>query len=235
MRFVVFRLAAAAAIAGLLATGCATQTQSHVTELRRSIPNPRIILMPLDVELMEMNVGGVYEPKPEWTETARNLITDELRIQKTQLGFSLQELSRDFKGTPAEEELVDQLSKVHALVGRSVRLHRRLMHLPSLGENPRWSLGAEVRVLHDKTGADYALFVHLRDSYASDARKIAMVAGLAFGIGLMGGLQEGFASLVDLKTGDVVWFNELGRPTGDLRSPESAGESVKILLTDFPK
>lgn len=234
MRFVVFRLAAAAALAGLLGA-CATQTQTHVTELRRSIPSPRIVLMPLDVELMEMNVGGVYEPKPDWTQAAREHITEELRAQKSRLGFGLQELDRDFKGSEAEVELVDQLSKVHALVGRSVRLHRRLMHLPSLGDNPQWSLGPDVRVLNEKTGADYALFIHLRDSYASDARKVMMVAGLAMGVAIMGGLQEGFASLVDLKTGDVVWFIEMGRPTGDLRTRETAGETVKLLLTDFPK
>lgn len=235
MRFVVFRLAAAAAVAVLLLGGCATQTRSHVTELRRSIPSPRIVLMPLDVELMEMNVGGVYEPKPDWTQAAREHITEELRVQKSRLGFSLKELDRDFKGTEAEADLVDQLSKVHALVGRSVRLHRRLMHLPSLGDNPQWSLGPEVRVLNEKTGADYALFIHLRDSYASDGRKVVMVAALALGAPMMGGLQEGFASLVDLKTGDVVWFNEMGRATGDLRTREPAGETVKLLLTDFPK
>jgi hypothetical protein len=36
--------------------------------------------------------------------------------------------------------------------------------------------------------------------------------------GIMGGVQSGFASLVDLRTGDIVWFNQLGRATGDLRS-----------------
>ena len=235
MRFVVFRQAAAAAVAGILLAGCVTQTQTHVAELRRSAPNPAIVLMPIDVELMEMNLGGVYEPKPEWTEAARSLMVDELRAQGARLGFRLVEFSRDFKGTRGEEELVDQLSRLHAVVGRSIRLHRYHMRLPSLGESPQWSLGEDVRVLGERTGADYALFLYVRDSYASDARKVMMVAGLAMGAAILGGLQEGFASLVDLRTGEIVWFNELGRLTGDLRSAAPAAETVKVLLTEFPK
>jgi hypothetical protein len=89
-------------------------------------------------------------------------------------------------------------------------------------------------VLRERTGADYALFVHVRDSYASDGRKLVMIAGAALRTGLMGGVQSGFASLVDLQNGDIVWFNQLGRVTGDLRAREPATETVKMLLKDFP-
>ena len=235
MRIVVRGLAALAAAAMLL-SGCATHTQSHVAELRRSIPDARIVLMPLDVELMEMDLGGVLEPKPEWTETATRLIREELRAYQAKKGFGMREFARDFQPSEAEADLVDQLTKVHAVIGESIMLHRRPhLQLPSLGERPKWSLGEEVRVLQAKTDADYALFVHVRDSYASDARKVAMVAGLALKVGIMGGIQSGFASLVDLKTGEIVWFNQLGRPTGDLRAPAPAKETVDILLTGFPK
>ncbi len=234
MRSVVPRLALLAAAIALL-SGCATTaTQSHVAELRHSTPHSKIVLMPLDVELMEMSVGGVLEPKPEWTAAARSFITDEVRTQKAALGFELEEYAED--GPPDEQELVDQLVKLHAVVGKAIRQNRKpLQELQSLGEKPQWSLGEEVRVLRERTGADYALFVHVRDSYASDGRKLVMVAGAALKMGLMGGVQFGFASLVDLKTGDIVWFNQLGRVAGDLRAREPAGETVKMLFKEFPK
>jgi hypothetical protein len=47
-----------------------------------------------------------------------------------------------------------------------------------------------------------------------------------------GGSQVGFASVVDLKTGDIVWFNRLIRPQGDLRTPAAAAETVKALVSD---
>ncbi len=236
MRFVVLRLAAVLGAVVLISAGCATRTQSHVSELRRDVPDPKVVLMPLDVELMEMNLGGVLEPKPEWSEKAREHLVEELRVFKTRLGFELLDFTRDFEPTDAEEGEVDQLAKVHAVVGRSMMLQQRPgQDLPSLGEKPRWSLGEGVRTLHVRTGADYALFVHVRDSYATDARKLAMVAGLAVGAVLTGGIQSGFASLVDLRNGDVVWFNQLGRPTGDLRTRQSAADTAKLLFTGFPK
>jgi hypothetical protein len=221
MSRVVPRLAVLATAAGLaMLSGCTTITTSHVSELRHSAPHSKIVLMPLDVELMEMSVGGVLEPKPEWTAAARAFITEEVRAQKAAIGFDLEEYADD--GPPDEQELVDQNRKP-------------MQELRSLGEKPKWSLGEEVRVLREKSGADYALFVHVRDSYASDGRKLVMIAGAALKMGLMGGVQSGFASLVDLKTGDIVWFNQLGRAAGDLRAREPASETVKILFTEFPK
>jgi len=236
MRFVVLRCAALAVAALTLLPGCSTTaTQTHVAELRRATPNPKIVLMPLDVELMEIDMGGVLEPKPEWTAAARRFITEELRAEKSRQGFQLEEFPEELQGPPEEQELVDQLIKLHAAVGRAIRQNRKPMQqLHSLGEKPQWSLGEEVRVLRERSGADYALFVHVRDSYATDGRKLVMIAGAALKAGIMGGVQSGFASLVDLRTGDIVWFNQLGRPTGDLRSREPARETVKLLLTEFP-
>lgn len=236
MRIVVPGLAAVAAALAVTLSGCATTaTDTHVSELRRAAPQPKVVLMPLDVELTEMNLGGVLEPKPEWSSAAREFITEGVRAHKAKLGFHLQEYSDRLVPSPEEQELVDQLVKLHAVVGEAISQNRRPMQrLHSLGEKPKWSLGEEVRVLRERTGADYALFIHVRDSYASDARKLAMIAGAALKIGLMGGVQSGIASLVDLRTGDIVWNNRLGRPAGDLRTREPATESVRMLLKDFP-
>src|SRR5687767_2890307 len=121
MRIVVPRLAAFAAAAALAVSGCATTaTETHVSELRRAAPQPKVLLMPLDVELMEMNLGGVLEPKPEWSAAAREFIVQGVRAHKASLGFDLREYA---EGTfaPEEQELVDQLAKLHAVVGRAIR------------------------------------------------------------------------------------------------------------------
>jgi hypothetical protein len=69
----------------------------------------------------------------------------------------------------------------------------------------------------------------VRDSYASDGRKLVMIAGAALRSGVMGGVQSGFASLVDLRSGDIVWFNQLGRVTATCALREPASETVKLL------
>jgi hypothetical protein len=64
---------------------------------------------------------------------------------------------------------------------------------------------------------------------------VATIALAFFGIGLHpGGMQVGYASLVDLNTGQIVWFNRLMRGTGDLREPEKAAETLNVLLARFP-
>jgi hypothetical protein len=51
---------------------------------------------------------------------------------------------------------------------------------------------------------------------------------------LGGGEQAAYAMLVDLQTGQVLWFNELVRLHGDLREAAPAADSVKALLAEFP-
>jgi hypothetical protein len=86
-----------------------------------------------------------------------------------------------------------------------------------------------------RTGADYALFAFVRDSYASSERVAMMVVGALLGFGLSGGMQVGYASLVDLASGRVLWFNTLLRQSGDLRELEKARESCDALLDKFPE
>ncbi len=50
----------------------------------------------------------------------------------------------------------------------------------------------------------------------------------------MGG-QVITGSLVDLKTGQIVWYQTMGVPSGtDIRTPEGAGEAVNILFKKLP-
>ncbi len=62
-----------------------------------------------------------------------------------------------------------------------------------------------------------------------------MVALALFGVGVPGGSQVGYASLVDLNSGQVLWFNRLLRASGDLREAEKAAETLDALLERFPK
>ncbi len=54
------------------------------------------------------------------------------------------------------------------------------------------------------------------------------------GAGVRGGQQVGFASLVDLRSGDIVWFNVMARGTGDLREAEQALDASRVLLSELP-
>jgi hypothetical protein len=61
-----------------------------------------------------------------------------------------------------------------------------------------------------------------------------MVGAALLGAVVPGGQQIGFATLVDLHTGNIVWFNRMLNPAEDLRLAEPARQSVKSLLAEFP-
>ena len=190
----------------------------------------RLLVLPVDMELYSISAGGIPEPKADWTESAVKNFRTGLDARKKLLGANIVQL---------EEKDLDELAEINALhgaVAQAVFLHHRLgvAKLPTKAGLLDWSMGDSVKLLKDKTGADYALFTWIRDSYASPERKAAVVVMAILGVGIAGGAQIGYASLVDLNNGRIVWFNDLRRAHGDLRETESAKETVETLLKGFP-
>jgi hypothetical protein len=83
-------------------------------------------------------------------------------------------------------------------------------------------------------GGDYGLFIYTYDSYGSSGRKALQVIGLLAESGASSGVHIGYAGLVDLKTGDLLWINADVRMRGDVRTAEGADKRVSQLLEDFP-
>ncbi|MDP3171716.1 MAG: hypothetical protein Q8M91_15400, partial [Polaromonas sp.] len=176
----------------------------------------RLLIVPVDMELYSISAGGIQEPKADWTEAAVKNFRTGLDGRKKLLGDNIVQL---------EEKDLDELAEINALhgaVAQAVFLHHMLAiaKLPTKEGVLDWSMGDSVKPLRDKTGADFALFTWIRDSYASPERKAAMIMMAVLGVGIPGGAQVGYASLVDLQTGRIVWFNDLRRAHGDLREPE---------------
>jgi len=212
-----------------------TQTDSFTP--RKTFQHPpgtaRVRLMPPDLELYELLASGLQEPRAEWTEAAKDnvktAIADLLRPQDAEILPYIAPVA-----DAAAERRHTQLIKLHDAVGYSILSYQYgLNELPGKRGNFDWTLGSGAGLLRQEFGADYAMFVFMRDSYSSSGRKALMV-GLALLGGVSGGTQVGFASLADLKTGNIVWFNRLISSIGDLRTPEPAHYAVKQLLQGQP-
>ena len=194
--------------------------------------NAKVVIMPTDIELFVVSAGGVMEPKADWTDRASRYFKAALLQKKSALGVATVELAEE------DADDVAEINALHAAIARSIQLHHFgpfFLKLPTKHGKLDWSLGEPARMLRQKTGADYALFSWIRDSYASAERVATTVALAVLGIGIFpGAMQTGYASLVELDTGRVVWFNRLIRLTGDLREPERAAETLDALLAQFP-
>ncbi len=193
--------------------------------------NDTVVLMPVDVELFSLSLGGIPEPKADWTQTALKHMNTALAERKASWGARSKLLTEQ-----DADDFADQVA-LHAAVAQSIALHHAVggvWALPTKQGQLLWAFNDAMKPIAEKTGARYALFVWMRDSYASAERKAAMVAFAILGVGISGGSQVGYASLVDLSDGRVVWYNRLARGSGDLREVESARESIGALLADFP-
>jgi hypothetical protein len=214
--------------AGAVSAQAERQLAPGFTALARSTT---IALMPTDVELFSMSAGGVLEPQAVWT-TAAN------RHLRSALEERFQADGRRFVVVP-ESALTDETAELNALFGAvasAISFHHwvALGKLPSKDGKLDWTLGEGTQAIAKATGAQYGLFVWMRDSYASAERK-AMIVGMALlGIGLAGGAQFGYAALVDLQTGRVVWFNQMASGFGDMREIAPARDTVRNLLSGLP-
>jgi len=105
-----------------------------------------------------------------------------------------------------------------------------------------YTLGEDALAFGRKTGFDYMLFLHAEDQRASTGRVAMQVLGIAgcfigFCSPSGGSGQLAYASLVNLHSGEVVWFNVLqtgsqlpGMGFGDIRTQAGADQMVERLL-----
>jgi len=214
--------------------GCVTTSQRGD---RCATPpaSTNVLLIEPDIILFELTAGGLEEPRADWTETAKVNVAKKLDEVLKKTGDKLIPHQPPVN-VPDRMHTQEQILKLHEVVGQTVLIHKYipLYDLPTKQGCFDWGLGECVKSLKEDTGADYALFVYLRDSYASPGRAALIVAAAILGVGLQGGVQLGFASLVDLQTGQIVWFNRLISPVGDLRTPEAAEKAIQELLVNNP-
>lgn len=219
-----------------LVSGCAQSTVLlRDKNWHRAPGSVRIVIMPPDVQLSELTAGGLLEPKADWTEQGRQNVSAAIDHYLQARGTTVLPYLPPASGT--ETEAVDgQLIKLHDAVGGAILAHKYvpILALPAKGDRFDWTLGTSVHHLQARTGADYALFILFRDSYASAGRVALIVGAAILGVGVPGGRQIGIASLVDLHTGDILWFNRLINPAGDLRTPEPAAKAIQDLLAELP-
>lgn len=224
---------------GLLAVGCASPKTYLVTDME--LPNRpgghRVLLMPADVVLSELAVGGTSEPNAAWTKAAKGHIERALADLLKKEGARLIHYRAPKKGQGTLHKKHIQLVKLHdavvSMIGRHGYAGPGDFSLPTKKGKFDWTLGKGVAALRKAYKADYALFVYMRDSYSTDGRKAMMVVTSLFG-GARGGVQKGYATLVDLRSGQVIWINYFRKDSGDLRTAETAREASQILIAELP-
>lgn len=138
--------------------------------------------------------------------------------------------------------LVAEYNGLHEAVVQAILAHKYGLgqgKLPTKKGNFEYTLGPGTAWLGEVSSANYGLFVTTVDQFSSDSRKAAQVMGaLGCIIGacviISGGIHVAYVSLVDLGTGNLVWFNLLRGSQGDVREEDGALGMVRAIMAGMP-
>ena len=213
--------------------GCAAPAKVRQIDRLESVgENPRILIMEPDIKYYLLTVSGVPEPHAEWTIAARENFANALKAYANERGTEVVMMT----GSNQLSSTEIAYSKLHGAVGLTIQVnHFGQLRLPNKDGAFDWSLGPGVAEIGEKYNADYALFSYYRDYQASGGRVAFAVLAAVAGVGMSTGWEQGFASLVDLKSGDIVWFNVVRTSAGELRDEQGAGTVVTNLFKDMPQ
>jgi hypothetical protein len=216
----------------------AAQAQSRKSLTKEAFSFPaqgqvRVVLFRPDVTVSEQSTGGLNQPNAGWTEEARDELTAALGKAQAERNIELK-LMPELSGDDAK--LMSDYRKLFKTVADSVIKHRLfpLDPLPTKEAAFDWTLGPGASRLAALGNADYGLFFWTFDSYESASRRTARLIATAMGAEAPTEVNMGYAGLVDLKSGDLVWINVDVKMGGDVRSAEGAALRISELLDGFP-
>lgn len=221
--------------------GCATKSgQQTMAGYAPPAGSYKLIVMRPDIAVSLLTAGGQLEQREDWTNAAREHVLASLQAQQARRGGATQ-IALKVSEAGSDEPAIVELNKLHEVVGQSILLHKFSpgLSLPTKRKGVfDWTLGELAADYGRQSGYDFALFLYARDSFSSGGR-VALQAVSALGcvVGLCvippGGSQQAFASLVDLNTGQVAWFNYQQSSSGDIRTRDGADALVSKLLASM--
>jgi hypothetical protein len=204
----------------------------------------KVVVFRPDVQVGSLGVGGLDDANADWTQTARGFIQNAMESAGEVHSYHVRFLG-DADG--ANGDLLNDYRSLFESVAAEAFQHSIVgNHLPTKLAAPKdpsaskvyrldWTLGQQAQQLKAITGGDYALFFMTHDAYGDAGRKVAqlLMAGL-FGAYIPAGIHLGYAGLVDLSTGNIVWLNFNPIMGGDVRTADGAEKRVRELLAGFP-
>jgi hypothetical protein len=235
----VLMLCAALAASHIVAAPSHAQSRQSLTKTDFAFPaqgQVRVVLFRPDVSVGEQSTGGLDDVNAGWTEQAREQLTAALGKAQADRNIELK-LMPELEGDDART--MSDYRKLFKTVADSVIKHRlfSIDPLPTKEAKFDWTLGPGTAKLGALGGADYGLFFYTLDSYESGSKRLVRLLTTTptqeFG-GAPVEVNMGYAGLVDLKTGDLVWINVDVKMTGDVRTAEGATLRISELLEGFP-
>lgn len=195
----------------------------------------KIMLMRPSVKVGEQSTGGMFEPNADWTLQSKDNLSKAIAVIQNQLGNSVVAYGESVGGDTA---LLSEYQSLFSTVASSVIEFQFFPgnRLPTKkrANSFEWTLGSDIQKLPGLETVDYVLFITTEDHFGSTGRKALQLFAALAGVGVTSGVHKGFAGLVDVKTGDLVWLNADLQMGGDVRTEDGAQKRVAQLFEGFP-
>jgi hypothetical protein len=217
----------------LVLAGCTVSNQRLASPANFSQPpsDSKFALVQPDVSLGLLGAVGYVEPRKDWSDAARANLIMALSNELTRRGHAATTISFDAEGN----DRIIQILHLNEAVGQSIQTFSYGLYSLPTKKGFDWTLGEGARAVRDQHGADFALFINAKGSYASSGRVATMIGAALLGVSVPLGGQTVQASLVELSTGRIVWYNlAVAGPNADMREAAGANALVASLMEKAP-
>lgn len=195
----------------------------------------KVVVLPVNVEVMEVTAGGVKEEVPEWSAKASKNVFKSLSAAIGKEPTLKEVRAPKLSGESAA--VVDEHMALYKLVvntASSTTWQHKIRRFD-------YGIGPGLTKLRNMTGADAAVMVYGRDYVSTAGRKAKAVAGNIPIINIFTGpppeLGHSYIHIgvVDLRTGDLLWMNSEYRDgASNLQDYEDANDIIKTIFEWYP-
>ncbi len=231
--FIRLLLVLALSLPGLALAAYSAVNPRLAAQLHSESPK-KILLLPPQMFVAELSVGGVIQKQDDWTKQAdENLLTAaENYFRETgQL-----ETLRLPKLDAEEAETVESHIGLYDRVAQAIYIYGRGIDSGWEHKKAEWdyTLGDGLAFLREKTGADAALIFTGADIISTGGRKAAFTIGLLLGVAIPVGQSFISVGMADLKTGEIRWMSYDQSMSLDSRDPAAVQELIRDFFKTYP-
>jgi len=202
----------------------------------------RVVVLQPEFRVFVQSAGGVREIEPGWTEQAQNALA--LAVERHLRHDPRFAVAAPVEPTTADEaallrEHVELFKVIASNSSMMIRFGGKAWQEKKLQYD--YTLGDGLASYGDRSNADYAFMIggaQVKQTGGSVFMQLALAGTL--GVVMPGGGTYLMLALVNMRTGDIVWFNSLeggevfGMTGSDLRKDGKADEIVGRLFDPFP-
>jgi hypothetical protein len=203
-------------------------------EIKKPAAGTPILMVKPEVELGLLTASGSTEPKEDWTKSALQYYQAAVNDALQKKAYKIAVVDLNAYDDPSALQILKLNDAVTQTISENsvIKLPTKTSFDYTLGDGATRLVPAGTDAAAQPA---YALFISVKGSYSSSGRA-AMAIGMALAhVAVPLGGQYVQASLIDLKTGQVVWYQYQVVGSGtDIRTSEGATASVTKLLQKLP-